>query len=141
MFVLTFPGHSSSPTIPALLWRYSFCPFKLYLGSTLGNKSGEHYYYYIRFKSFSLACTGLPPQSFQSALLFLFFVCALAFTVVQTPGDEAALLLFSIMNEGSFQPAHSSLLAAGDAKLSTPLSAHPAFMTLFCVHARIPREQ
>lgn len=38
------------------------------------------------------------------------YVCSPALIVPKTPGDEAALLPYSIMNEGSFQPAHSSLL-------------------------------
>lgn len=56
---------------------------------------------------FFLACISLSILSHPIVSPLLSF---LPLIVPETPGDEAALLPYSIMNEGSFQPAHSSLL-------------------------------
>lgn len=72
----------------------------------------------------------LPAQPFYSVLyssLPLFSPSS----HLETPGDEAALLPYSIMNEGSFQPTHSSLLQQ-ETLSCQPHSLHtPAFLTLF----------
>lgn len=62
--------------------------------------------------------------------------------VPEIPGNEATLLLYSIMNEGSFEPAHSSLLQRGTLSCQ-PHSSYPppTFMTLLCLYVRVPRKQ
>lgn len=63
---------------------------------------------------------------------FPFCVCPPPLKVPETPGDEAALLPYSIMNEGGFQPAHSSPLSC------QARSAHPAHLDgHVCVHVCI----
>lgn len=140
MFVLTFPGHSSFPTIPAMLRCCSLCPSKLYMGNTWGNKSGK--YFYVRLLAcINLCCLHSPFCPIVSSLLF-FVVCSPALTVPETPGDEAALLPYFIMNEGSFQPAHSSLLQQASPSCQPhSLHAPPSWPCSVYMCVCVPHEQ